>query len=242
MSWLLLLGLGFPAAEAAPAKGPRIFLVQKAITILVQKDGYRARVVLRNRGDLPAVTGEYVCLLKKEGELVLQQKQTVAPVEPGERKEFFCDLGKLGVGAYELLVEGRYDGQVTRVEKEFIVPGVNLKVLAPWIMVHPLNPLPETPFTVRVGVLNNGTLTARNVFLQIQIWQDGQQVGLPIPAEPFDLEPGARRTVLFRVPGLPPGRYEIRAVVDRFDEIPEIREKDNIATRQLGIRKKFLLR
>jgi len=185
------------------------------------------------------VDHNYECVLFQEGKEV----KRVAPAPaPEDRDRYVCHFGKLFIGNYQVKVMEK--GKESRPVKitRFDVPGPNLRVPAFWIQVAPMKPMPTRAFTVRVSALNNGVLPAKNVLVKIEVIQGDAEVGRPMAQEISELLPGQTATLSFEVPGLPVGRYEIRATIDPANDIDEIYENDNISSKEVWVSQRLLLR
>jgi hypothetical protein len=186
-----------------------------------------------------AVDSNYECILSKEGDEVKRIAPTPAPED---RNRYVCAIGSLLIGNYRVVVsEKGKEGKPIKVT-EFDVPGPNLRVPAFWVQVAPMKPMKDRPFTVRVSALNNGSVAAKNVLVKVQMLQGAAAIGKPMAIELTELGPGRTSTVSFEIPGLPVGRYLVRATIDPANDIDEVYEKDNESQRKVWVSEKFLLR
>lgn len=237
--WMVTF-LGFHFSTRSIWEHLELFAPQKAGIWTTEQDGnYTTIFFLKPGKNETPIDSNYECILSREGEDL--KKAELTPV-PNQEHRYACAWGKLFIGMYDVRVVQK--GKTTEPEKlaRIQVEGPNLRVPASWIQVAPMKPMKGKSFTVRVSVLNNGSKPAKNVLVRIQMYREGTPASSPKAAEVDDLNPGKTATVAFEVPGLPHGKYEIRASVDPANDIDELYEKDNESSREIWVSQKLLLR
>ncbi len=235
------LGAYISPVEPEPAPRPKIFPVPQAITIYAKEDGqFEARIYLKNRGNLPAVSTEVLCQLFREKTRLLTHTTTAGILLPREKVAVFCPLGRLKHGKFRLKVSVTYDGRYSSVVKWFRLPGANIRAVHPHMEIRPLAPYPDKPFSIRIGYVNNGDIVSEPTPIALNIFQGEEKVYGPDMRILSPLEPDEEYALLYDVPGLPAGKFRIVIQIDPEGRITEKYEKDNVFEKSLHIKRKML--
>ncbi|MFN4182822.1 MAG: CARDB domain-containing protein, partial [bacterium] len=234
--YALLFGMMGYISPSEPKVPPRskIFPVPQAISIHPTAEGeWEARIFLKNRGNLPALSVEVQCHLFREKSLVVQHTTVGGILLPREKAPVFCPLGKLDPGKYLLKVYVNYNGFRAKTRKLLSLPAPNIRALPPHIEIHPISPAGNSPFTIRVGYANAGDADAPPTETAVSIYRGQEKVFGPVWETLPSLKPGEKYGLAYDIKGLPEGKYRIVIQIDPLDRIKEKYEKDNLFEKDL---------